>query len=602
MILRRLLLALALITASLAMPLISSAAEMSPDFHTMERDLETKIQSKIDALFGVQPRIIVTLTMREKLKKAAAPERKENWVDVGYLSLPMNNEPSKDSAAAKSFSIESVNVDLQVPETIAPQTVEQLKSLVKKNIPEIQPNITVSKFTPPKEEPQKEAQKEKEKKDKDLMSLLPSLASFLGLVLAALLLSAGIWLMARAVRMATQTIVDGMRESKGTVKSETISVQPLKTSVTPEPQTPSKQNPPLPSALKNYNKNITLLRSVLSENPILWVRCIQDQEDWIGTRWLLPLLNFDEQELLKRSLGPKRLKNLEEAKSTQPESIDQTAWLQGFAEKVVLSRIRGESSTQVALGPEKSIQFLTMEPQVLLEAVRSMGNNSSAWRLLVEFLPRNSLEVLFNQMEPDQWKWVISSYNLNSQEIPKTAEEILGKVKEIEKSRDEVNRKETYFSTYLIEPLIHHLISKVPGDDDLLLEELSQTAPELVSLVHTRLWTSKILDRIPDEVIKPFLMGLPDPQKVALLIAYPEQQASRIEALLPEGTAKTIILDQVRKIRARNDLTERKSTFLIARQFLDSLRTQAATGKFELLPEASAANLPPGRPETGAAA
>jgi hypothetical protein len=148
-------------------------------------------------------------------------------------------------------------------------------------------------------------------------------------------------------------------------------------------------------------------------------------------------------------------------------------------------------------------------------------------------------------------------------------------------------KRAEYLKSTLLDPVIHLVLSKPLTEDEAFLGNLSASAPELVVMIRTKIWTAREVRRVPAETLRETVMNLSSEQRGLLLYSLPESEAAHIESALPEGNARTILSSQVKKLRARNDSTEQKTAIALGRQFLDYLRREAERGRISLLTEES---------------
>jgi hypothetical protein len=107
-------------------------------------------------------------------------------------------------------------------------------------------------------------------------------------------------------------------------------------------------------------------------------------------------------------------------------------------------------------------------------------------------------------------------------------------------------------------------------------------------MIQAKLWTPRRLALVPDAYLAAVLKPLGTDKKVALVHALPEEQANRVLALIPEGNARVIVVDQMKKRRTKRDPAELKAATSVCRQFLDQLRRDAEAGKLKLLNDSEA--------------
>jgi flagellar motor switch protein FliG len=144
-----------------------------------------------------------------------------------------------------------------------------------------------------------------------------------------------------------------------------------------------------------------------------------------------------------------------------------------------------------------------------------------------------------------------------------------------------------------LDPIVKALENKNFEEDKEYLSIISKESPSLAQELGTRVWRPEILFRIPSSFLKESLNGLSREEKIKLIYGLPEQESGLILSLIPDGNLRTIILDEVNKLKDRNEMTEMKESVQFSKTFLSYLRNKNSEQEFTL--ETTQAQEPPGQ-------
>ena len=564
----------------------AQALEVNPEIEHLAKSLESQLQEKINILFGEDSKIVASVQIREKARKPAAqaaPGRGEN--DLGYLATPWQATDLLGPDTFKHLEIESVDVDLHVNADTDSDVIESVKGLATKTLSGYNAKVTVSKLAPT-------AKRNPPPPPKVDPSDWLSLAAMLG---GALILGLGIFLVAQSLRFFARTLGDGLQAIRSSNQtSVSYDEQKLEQKKPDEiSAAPALSPPSVSQTLRDYARNLKIVGQILHETPMIFVQSLKSEDaDRRGIKGLLPSIPPEDQLQLKNHLGRDRMSRITEIDQGKADpSFDRTAWLQEFTERLVLKKVQGGSTLQKALSGETTITLFLAKPSVLIQSAQSLGTKA-AWRILTEFLPENEFESLVSKADPDGFRMLLSAVDVSSEELKAAAEKMVPLIVDAQRSIHVLESRRDYYRSTLLNPVVSSVLSKALGEDDGFLDSLKLEAPDLVDLVREKVWTARDLARVPQAFLEKTFKTLPQEQKAAIIIALPAESTGQLEALLPEGNVRTIVLDLVKKARARGNEKEIKAATAICRQFLDYLRRQALDRKFELLPD-STADSPP---------
>ena len=582
----------------------SAPIELNPEVERLEKSLEQKVYAAVKTYFGEDSRFVASVHVKEsevrpaKKDKAPAPEV---GVDILYAPIPLVNDfvqntPTPEEAR-KHLVIDSVEVEIQVAGDVDTKALTNAKDLVRKTLKAFNPTVTVSKLTVPQRSlaavPSPSPTPAKAEADAgklDFRSLMPMIA----VITAAVILALGIIFIAQALRSSAQTLVSGLSHvflsGKNSDKLGVEGASEEKPIVLEHRNAPDKKPKKTTSPeahLRDYGRNIGIIKESLAQDPMLFLRAlIEGDHDLCGCKWLLPNLTSDEQDLLRRYLGVKRVARIAEIDS---DSIDfePTSWLQDFVERLMLKRIQDRTIVEKAVGPDRTVKLYLMPSKQLAEAARQL-NTPASWRILSEFASKEELEKVLAELPTEQWQTIVQGAALDSESISITADQILSRLSE---ASDAVSdERSSFYSKTLLDPVLRSLSEKEFGKEEEFLDQVGSQAPELIAMVHERFWTPRDLDRVPESVLTQLMKKIRNEQRVALLYALPEAYSQRLQELLPQGNVRTIVMDQLARAKQRNNPNELRDAVLASREILENLRQQHMAGVFKLTDEVTSAS------------
>ncbi len=293
-----------------------------------------------------------------------------------------------------------------------------------------EPKIEILQWKPPKLAEVKPPAPAPEAPKTRLQRVEPYLPTIVA-VFSAVLGFLGIFLIARALGLfgakISQTVTTLGEEGLGLAR-EIIAHKRHEEKIIAEKESEIQEittEPPAyapPSNPPDTARNVNLVRHILKDNRALFAQVLTEEEaDLKGVKWLLPLLTSEEQPLLRQCLGIRRLSRLSAVHSATSEP--QEMWLQGFVERLMLQKLVGGSKVEKALGPEFVAEFSLSDPETFVLAVQEV-NQPAARRIHAEFVSKEHFADFLDQFNEEQWKMLISSAEVQAEEIKATATRI----------------------------------------------------------------------------------------------------------------------------------------------------------------------------------
>lgn len=578
--------------------------EVNTGAEQVRQNVELKLLRTLETYLGDRSKVLVSVNFKypPPTEGAKAPESEavpgaDTWQDLAYVTTPGEGVDLTES----KLKIASTDAEIRVGDSVDDETVAQIRSLADNVLSGLNPNVRVERVAFPKADPAKDpsrlpaSEAEKEKTPADKVGEALQKFGALVPVIAALILGFGLWL---ASRSASQTIAQSAGEIAAGIRN-------MRPTVTTNPDKPigirgldggdaeakGAKLPPPPPRAREQMRNVALVRRMLHENPLPFVRMITTSpEDMKGLKWLLTNLEEGERALLKKFIGAERVASLAQTDDAAVDpSWEAGNWLQRLVESLIVREMSGGSGVDKALAPEQALRLSTAESDGVVGALRKL-NQPAAWRVALEFLPKAKVIEALKESDPGLWKMLISGSELTEEALRDGATKLVAELGEAapQGAGRGTEEKRRFYSNLLLDPAVDSVLSKSLGEDDAFLDELAAMAPDFVEMLRRRVWTPRSLERVEDAGLRDAFLPLPPAQKTALLFVLPEAVTAKLQSYLPEGTGRTIVLDQLKKAREKNDVAEVESATQLAREFLDYLRRQAEEGRLTLKAETNA--------------
>lgn len=601
------------------------AVEVDPRVQELEKYLEAKIERHLAQLF---PRIPLTVSVKVKPvdpnAKKESSKKKEGedgtFVDLGYIPFPVEVN-AEEMAASQPLTprgrikIEATQVYVQADARVSDGTLEQVRESITAALEGYAPAVTVRKLgkeiKPGKQlasegsgaggggnvfERRVQSESDVEQREQDRKNRVLTAAMEAG---GFLLLAVAIFFLALFVRRSFGALAESIKALGGKAAAAaggglgdanvegTFNLGGAASAL--------GIKLPLEEQGAAFRRNHGAFREALDEKPeILAQELAATPEDADGLRWLLPTLKPEEQESLRKWLGPAKMRQLlamAGSVSGDPnEALEaRHRWLQHFVERVALRRVRGGSAVERAVGAEMALQISAISVNDI-ETWLHDRTDAGSWRLAAEFIPQERFSRLLDRMEGNRWVMLADAAGASDKELASAAKDLIASKKE---KNPEVARKaevrKDYFTRVLVDPLVGALRKKPLSEQEALLQQFETAHPDLIEAVSTRFWSVRQMERVPAEFLERSFRALGTEDKVAVMASVPDTLARRLRAWIPEGNVKLIIEDRVTKIRHRKDKKELADVTERAQQYVESLRLACTSGAFDLEPAAESA-------------
>jgi hypothetical protein len=603
-----------------------AAVEVDARVQEMERYLEAKLQRHLDQLF---PRIPLTVSVKIKTDDGTAKKNEKKkegdsgaFVDLGYIPFPVELSPDEAAASTPTtprgrIKIEATQVFVQADARVSDGTLEQVRESLTAALDGYAPQVSVRKLgkevKPGKGlaseggaavagggggnvfERRVQSESDVEQREQDRKNrLLTSAVQAGGFFLLAL----AIFFLALFVRRAFGALADSIKALGGKAAAAaggglgdasvdgTLNLGGAASAL--------GIKLPLEEQGAAFRRNHAAFREALEQKPEILAQELQaTPEDADGLRWLLPTLKPEEQESLRKWLGPAKTRQLLAMAGTSAGDANDLLearhrWLQHFVERVALRRVRGGSMVEAAVGAEMALQISAISVQDI-ETWLQDRTDAGAWRLAAEFIPAERFSRMLDRMEGDRWVMLADAAEASDKDLAAAAKDLVDSKRE---KNPEVARKaevrKDYFTRVLVDPLVAALKKRPLSEQEGLLEQFEASHPDLVEVVSSRFWSVRQVDRVPKDFLEKSFRALGTEEKVAVMASVPDALARKFRAWIPEGNVRLIIEDRVAKIHSRKDKKELAAITETAQQFVETLRLANISGAFDLEPAGGA--------------
>ena len=532
--------------------------------------------------------------LSNKIKSARTPA--SNSVDIGYMYVPGIGD---SFSAAESFNVQGARIKIFVYDKIKETTIQNLKQIISIIIPELRTNVNFTSLTePPLMEapsapPKPKAIKVPKLFKEHIYENMPALFKFLGTIIMSLLILAGIFLIARALKSGVSAIADSIQAAKLHLKEE-HSINDKSSGESGrkgsgseawkqelEIATTHKQNSVGHTVDIETEKKIDLIRKTIKNRPDALVNSLSNSSDDLkGLKKLIPLLVSDEEKNLKDSLSDELLSQLEQETGTSNMSgEDFSTWMGEFVEKVIINGLKkGNYFTQI-LKEEYVRELKKADPQILIQIGKKI-DNSLVQKIIMDFIPSNIHHSFLSKFTTEQWKAILTERIPNTTEINDHAQKILEWIEYFKENPGENN--EFHLNKVVMNPIIKFINQKDFGEDDKFIDQIAAISPDFAKKVREQVWTPKMLYQIPKSYFSGIVRDLEPDDKFLLAIGLPTDLTQYVLGFIPEGKSKAIITDQINRFRNNPNPEKEQLAKQLCKILIAEIRDDERNGKFKL--------------------
>lgn len=595
----------------------------NPKVTELQEKFEQRIVSRLKVFLPPDSKFDVSVQAKiadpkVTAKTNTATNKKKASFDVGYLSVPVSddfisgleNGLDKDANSqmhppqVEEVTVSSIDAAVVISKSDDPKlqdspeaekkNIAAITQLVQGLFDKIPTRVKVEYFSKLPEAPAPVTPE----KPFDVQKNMPYL---IGLV-ATLIMAFAVSAIARSLRSASVSVVDGLLNLNSRVKSDVKSEEINKDSGKKEDQ----DKPGKPAAVAGVTASmgtihavpnpdphsVKVIKDFILENPVMVGRTISDSVvDMIGLRHLLPYLEETERALIHMVLGHRRLQRMWDIAlddHIQGENLyDFNAWLHRIAEKLTIRKLQGVSSIEQAVGKERMIKIIGAGEEKIFE-IAKRHNHRATWRVALEFLSKEYVAEFLRKMNFTDLEVFLSSALSPFEEISNSVDRMIQELEGVSsqpKTGDltqTTEERNSYYEKHMVDPLVAMITEKPPVEDELFLRRIDSLSTELGQLVRARVWSPERFKEIPDYYLDRRIKALTINERVSLILVLPKEQSERIRSMIPEGNGRSIVLDLVKQALAKADTKRDQENFAFFRGFMDSIKSDYEQKKFEL--------------------
>lgn len=584
---------------------VSAHAEsvVRKDILEMTEQAERRIRQHLVDFMGPEERALVSVVINEKKSDPAtdstpdaSADRNNPWVLSGdYLPASIESGFNQE----RDFIVDSADVSIQFERALDPLRQKEVEAIAGRVLKGIRTKVVINASLDPSVKGGNRAPASLSGPS-FLDRFLKLLTSFMPIASAALVLL-GLLAVGYMLKRSAEEIANGVKSIRpaqpkaGALGLSGPSPEDLKrledknTGKGEASHEGHRQGPPSVMSGIELRKNLQAIERYLAESPLLFVRSVQDDAtDLMGLKFLVSKVSDVAKQRMKNLMGVERiLKASTFVAGEEVVGFDARGWVQELIEKIEIRKLAGGSVVEESLSAEESL-LLQSAPQRDLFNVAIRLNSPSAWRVATDFMSSDFLRKNAGVLDESMWRLMVRGSGISdSNEVRSAARALIERVR-VSVSENAVLSKskkegEDHFKRRILPSLVDSILMKELGDDDRFVEDLVSDAPDFGEILRQKVWTPSRLNQVADVDLKALFNRLDSNEKKAYLIfAMPAPHGARLQAFLPEGNSKKIVLDMVQRLNGTVDEEKRNQMRALAREFLDYLRAQSVSGQLRL--------------------
>ncbi len=520
------------------------------DLRRIENNLKNEFENSLKSLVGEDTQFAVQLYFKPSAvaKKEQVPSLSGSLdtFETGYMTLPVSDlkfekaEKAPSDMTLKPF--ESFEVVLTLPDDMSVQKRNQIVGFTKSYFKQYSPKISEQKFIAAKDTKDKKADLESDKKkfeDSEKRQPWKDWVYPVLILLGLFAVLAGIYLFSRSFGMGANSIADAIAQLRNIQIEQRL---PLEEKPVIEDKNKMEFSHSISLFKDQKHKNLEIIEIACANKPDCIVKAFNsDEADYWGVVWLLTELKSENRLQLKNILGENFFRN---SSSRKPNQFDPYNWLQEIAEKVTLFQIQGENEFESYLNHEEIRQLFLWDKEAFKIRV-SQDSRPAAWKMAQDLLNSNEFSILTEGLHQDIWKAIINANEASTNDLKSVYADYSKELSSDGKSQQSKLNLKKY------KLLVPELLKKYQQlgfvEDEMFLDEINQSQPELFQLLKAELLTLSDFKLIPAAFLKTFLSQLSTQQIFSLSVSLPEPEQAWIDSLIPDGNRKLIIHDLVSK-------------------------------------------------------
>jgi DNA-directed RNA polymerase subunit H (RpoH/RPB5) len=325
---------------------------------------------------------------------------------------------------------------------------------------------------------------------------------------------------------------------------------------------------------ESFKKSLASIRQLIQERPDLIRDAISaDAGDYAYLKAILPYIEYAEQKFLLESLGRTHLLAIAQTEDSDIPFEDLRLWINHLVERVSVRSLTNESASMRLIEASDREVLLRADHRQIIDFLLKKPT-AGAMLLGMEILSEDEREEVLAKLNVEDWRPVLT--------MP--AEKIAHEVKAV--SRDLVQVAKTSTSTdgfsvgdlqqfwekNLLGPTVKRLNALPIGEEDRLLRELKTQSERFHEMVIAKFWPVSALGDFSRDILAREWKGYSPEERLYVVLGLPERFGSILLELIPEGTARTVLLDNLKRAREKQDEETLSRGHDSARAFMDFLR------------------------------
>jgi len=350
----------------------------------------------------------------------------------------------------------------------------------------------------------------------------------------------------------------------------------LNNKVTPTQNTDSQSSVSEKEVLNSITEKhkeglIQTIIEVINKTPESFTAAI-NQDDYRGIKMLLPYLISKVGEKMNSCFSADFIRKIESSDNLSYTNTEFVNWLGLFSEKITLTHLKNQSGIMVTIDPGIRDQLFKLSFEDMITGAFKL-DHPECFQLLFSLLPVIESEKLVQKFTFNQWKKLFATKKIFGADVDRIATNLITSA-----NKDTTNNNDQI--ELFLTPIENFLRNSAVGKDDEFLDEMKKVSPELAEKIEENYWSVKKLYEVPENFLKTKLLQLNPESKFFLVSGIDQDLQDYLLDMIPDGKAKTILRDQVNKKLNRDDPSENIICNNFVKQFVDSLKKDHKSNRF----------------------
>lgn len=557
---------------------IAPAMEYSnTEIINLESFYKTQLNNDLKRYLGdVEFNVFLKSSIDEVGAEATNKEKPQEDLYISGLLPTLTPKALQTEKLEKRYTISKVALQIHVFKNIPESAINVVKDIAMQAMGNIPASVNV-KFVDQFIE--KESSKEVASKDKSFLEQHKTeIFDLIGKIVVGVMAVLGAIIFANAFKSPLGSMADSMKNYSFV---KTTAMQQATSNAQKEAEKPVERKPKEvhPFHHELFFKNLEIFKQVLKDSPQSILETInQDSIGFLGMKPLLVYLETEDlKENLKSILSGDSYKNLLKTNSQEifPEQLSFYTWFNQFVENLILLTI-GSGNKFLGSVDKKSLTMLYLSDKNKLMEYLTINRNKISLKLIVNFLDENARNALVESFSETDWELFINDQDIIEDDIKSEVTDIERFLFKPEKAGEKGISSTVVVESIILPSVVAYLkrASIQQGYDRIQL--LKKDNSWLVEQVHAEVWTAAELLRIPTNILAEQIKETEVTLRKEILIPMPADVRDYLLSAFPEGNAKKILTDELK--RQTNIVDEN-----VARSFIDTLRVKFKEGAFKFV-------------------